>query len=214
MQQQRSQKHRAILTEQQAIEIFRFRSENSMSVMVSSALFVAKRYGINERTVRDIWKQRTWNRATSTLAEGTGPMAKKKMGRPIGSKDTRPRKQKLAAGTSIFSNSSTPITPSKYDARLRSHGARLNCESQQSATASVQLQDSAARRLLFDFLLLEPSDEAACIGDRSLIEDAREVEVSIDDQLHAWAHCGSQWIVDAALSLDGENPLICTPPIR
>ncbi len=99
MQQQRAQKRRVILTKQQAIEIFGFRSVYSITTMVSGASFVAERYGINEKTVRDIRKQRTWTHATCTLAENEGTMAKRKIGRPVGSKDMRPRKPKLAAGT-------------------------------------------------------------------------------------------------------------------
>jgi hypothetical protein len=130
-------RRRAILTEQQAIDIFGFRSENSITTMVSSASFVAKRYGINERTFRDIWKQRTWTHATCSLAEEGSPMAKRKMIRPVGSKDTRPRKQKFAA------------TPSISLLKLPSDAFRPRSEYHESATASDQEQhDRAARQRL------------------------------------------------------------------
>jgi hypothetical protein len=115
MQTQRPKKYRAILTEQQAVEIFGFRSQNSMAKMVSSALVVAKRYGINEKTVRDIWMQRSWAYATSSLAKEIGPMAKKKVGRPMGSRDTCPRKQKLAAEISLSPDSSSKEAASLVD---------------------------------------------------------------------------------------------------
>ena len=92
---------RAILTAQQAVEIFRFRSASSLSMMVSSALIVVQQYGVNERTVRDIWKQRSWTHATLFLAEGAGPMARKQAGRPMGSKDVRPRKQRIVPRNTI-----------------------------------------------------------------------------------------------------------------
>ena len=208
MQQHRPHKSRAILTEQQAIDIFRSGSANSISTMVSSATYVAKQYGINERTVRDIWKQRTWTNATSSLAEVAGPMTKRKMGRPIGSKDVRPRKQKLAAGTLISSNLSNPCTAANpADARQRHYISRPNSESRDSSTYSDQVQQgSVARRRLFTYLLSGSFDQAALL-DRSPVEDERQAEeASIDDQLHAWAHCGSQWIIDPALSLHGEAP--------
>jgi hypothetical protein len=109
MQEQRPQKRRAILTEQQAVDIFECRSTNSISMVVSSASFVANRYGINERTVRDIWKQRTWARTTNALAGVVGQMAEKKLGRPIGSKESRPRKKRLATGIPISSRSQLKI---------------------------------------------------------------------------------------------------------
>ncbi len=94
MPQHRSQKRRAILAELQAFEIFAFRFLSSMSMILSSASVVAKRYGVNERTtgIRDIWMQRTWTHATCSLAANAGPMAKRKLGRTVGSKDARARK--------------------------------------------------------------------------------------------------------------------------
>ena len=193
MHQQRPRRHRAILTEQQAIEIFRIRSQNSTPILMLGATFVAKRYGINERTVRDIWKQRTWTRATCSMAEGASPMLQKKIGRPIGSKDTKPRRQKLAAETSIpFYQSTTVFAASERDARpsiysigdtIPRHGSLVNEDPMQGS--------------------LDSSDEAGLLDGRSLLEDGREAgEASIDDQLHAWAQRGPHWIIDAALSLD------------
>jgi hypothetical protein len=88
----KKQKPRAILTVQQAIEIFGFAF--SHQEVVSSAVAVARRYGVNERTVRDIWKQRTWTHATHPLEDSMQVQNKKKVGRPKGSKDSKPRKQK------------------------------------------------------------------------------------------------------------------------
>ena len=217
MQQLLPQKHRTILTEQQAIEIFGFRSMNC------SATFVAKRYGINERTVRDIWKQRTWTHATRSSAEGEGPITKRRMGRPVGSQDMRPRKQKLAAGSAIVSYPSTPFIPLNP---LKCH-PMMPSNAYQSKTDFYQdrgLHDKAAKRRLFSSQLLESSDEVAIPGDRSPIEDGleqaayiederleREEEASIDDQLHAWADRGTQWILTASLPLTADSPWACEP---
>jgi hypothetical protein len=138
--------NRVILSEKQAIAIFKLRS--AMSMVVSGACFVSELYGISEKTVRDIWKQRTWAHTTSSLAEYVGPMTRKKVGRPIGSKDIRPRKQKLGIPT--------------------------------------ELEYTALKT-----------------GERSHVGDERgEQSISIDDQLHMWAQCNSEWIINAALSLN------------
>ena len=216
MQKQRPQRHRAILTEQQAIDIFRIRSESLKPMTVSSATAVAKLYGINERTVRDIWMQRTWSNATWSLAQNTTLESRKKMGRPIGAKDSRPRKHKFSVGTSISEISSdwtTPFTALKHcNVRPCFVAPRQIAECHTSSIISDQAQhDSVARRRLFSFQILDSSHEAF-IDDRSPIEDQQEAEEeSIDDQLFAWAQCGSHWIDDAAISLDGENPWDCPP---
>jgi hypothetical protein len=133
----------------------------------------------------------------------------------------RPRKQKLAAASSIFSYPSTPLiplNPLKYHPMMPSNAY-------QSKTDNYQDQDpheKAAKQRLFSRQLLESSDEAAILGDRSpneyeqaaYIEDERlerEEEASIDDQLHAWADPGTQWILTASLPLTGDSPWACEP---
>ncbi len=65
-------------------------------------------------------------------------------------------------------------------------------------------QDNMQELLLFNNVHSEPHNEEALFSHHSLIEDEREAEeASIDDQLFAWAHSGSRWIIDAALPLDG-----------
>jgi hypothetical protein len=215
MQQRQPQKHRAILTAIQAIEIFGLRSSSSMSMMVSSATFVAKRYGVNERTIRDIWKQRTWTHATYSLAEFAGPMTKRMMGRPVGSKDMCPRKRKLVTAVSICIDSSTPSRPLKRDATMPSSEPILRIEYYDCSTESVLAQQDSAMKSRSDFLILESSDDALFFANLSLraIEPEREEEASIDDQLHAWAHRGPQWIISAALPLHGDSPWDCAPSV-
>ena len=65
------------------------------------------------------------------------------------------------------------------------------------------------------FLPSESSNEAAFLDDLSLIEAGQAVKESpIDDQLYAWAQCGSRWIIDAALSLDGDKSWDRAPSVR
>jgi hypothetical protein len=194
-------KHHTILSEQQAIEIFRIRSAHSIVMMVSSALFIAKRYGVSERTVRDIWKQRTWVHATRPLTESIGPMAKKKLGRPIGSKDLQPRKQKLVVETSI---SPMQFAALNSDALQPSSTLKQMSESQTGPVADPDYipHDGVECWLPMDLLLSEPADEPAAVGDeQSLPVCERREQLSIDDQLHAWAQCESPWIINAALPL-------------
>ncbi len=81
-------KTRAKLSVDQVIEIF-----NSKGTATISAANVARQYGISEKTVRDIWKGRTWCGETWHL-DTTRVVHTKPIGRPKGCKDSKPRKPK------------------------------------------------------------------------------------------------------------------------
>ncbi len=175
-----------------------------MASMVSSALLIAKQYGINERTVRDIWKQRSWAHVTSSLADGIAPVAKKKLGRPIGSKDIRPRKQRRADVAFISSDASASSpTVLKYKARLQSD-VRLNSGCYEWPADQIQIrQGTAVPRRLFSFLhvTLESRNDPACgLQDKNKEEDLP----SIDDELYTWTQCGRPWIINVMQPFDGE----------
>ena len=195
---------RAILTEQQAIDIFRIQADSSVPAIVSHATLVAKEYGINERTVRDIWKQRTWAHATCCIPQRSKTIVQTKRGRPTGSKDKRPRKQKLATpSASTISIHSTPLecAPSPYSDKLQptpdsSHdiaGTETNQLGSVVLRPSFRLHSCGS----------ESSDDLVLLGDQSpfppLLQDEHESSASIDDQLHAWANHAPRWIADAAL---------------
>ena len=80
-------KPQARLSQTQIVAIFQSRNSNQSSAKV------AKSYGANERTVRDIWTGRTWAKETWHL-DHSRRVEIKRMGRPIGCRDTKPRKQK------------------------------------------------------------------------------------------------------------------------
>ena len=80
-------KPQARLSQAQAVAIFQTRASHK------SAAKVANSYGVNEKTVRDIWTGRTWAKESWHL-DPSRRLEIKKMGRPIGCRDTRPRKQK------------------------------------------------------------------------------------------------------------------------
>ena len=83
-----SRKTRAKLTEADALDIFRCKAQSM------SAASVSKKYGVSEKAVRDIWTGRTWSKETWHL-DTSRSLPLKKMGRPIGRKDAKPRKPRV-----------------------------------------------------------------------------------------------------------------------
>ena len=89
-------KPRAILTAQQAVHIFELKQRMSTSNRGNrslSAAGVARVFSVNEKTVRDIWKGRTWSRETQHM-DCSRQMVIKHPGRPKGCKDAKPRRQR------------------------------------------------------------------------------------------------------------------------
>ena len=60
-------KPRAVLTKDQVIHIFRMSIEKSNNKARPSATAVAKQYSVSEKTIRDIWRARTWHDETLPL---------------------------------------------------------------------------------------------------------------------------------------------------
>ena len=83
-------KPRAVLTRSDVITIFQSKAT------LSSATKVARLYGVNEKTIRDIWTARTWAAETWHLDTSRAPKVKT-AGRPLGCRDSKPRKQNQAA---------------------------------------------------------------------------------------------------------------------
>ena len=83
-----SRKTRAKLTEADALDVFHCKTH------LMSAASVSKKYGVSEKAVRDIWTGRTWSKETWHLdTSRSRPL--KKMGRPVGRKDAKPRKLRV-----------------------------------------------------------------------------------------------------------------------
>jgi hypothetical protein len=57
-----------------------------------TATSVARAFDVSEKTVRDIWSARTWHDETLPLEVNRTPRAAKKIGRPPGRFDSKPRK--------------------------------------------------------------------------------------------------------------------------
>ena len=85
-----SRRARAKLTAASAVSIFLSRFERPRSTKT-----IALAYGISEKTVRDVWNGRTWARVTSRIGASTSRPGSPPppLGRPLGSKDSRPRKR-------------------------------------------------------------------------------------------------------------------------
>jgi hypothetical protein len=79
-------KPHARLTEAEVVEIYRHKADGI------SASKVCVLYGINDKTVRDIWTGRTWVKETAHL-DPTRSYCSKSKGRPKGCKDEVPRKK-------------------------------------------------------------------------------------------------------------------------
>ena len=73
-----------LVTVSDAINIFKLKGPSS------SAADVGRTYGASEKAIRDIWKGRTWARDTWHL-DMSRAYHFKQVGRPIGSKDKKPR---------------------------------------------------------------------------------------------------------------------------
>jgi hypothetical protein len=78
-------KTRTVLTKEDVLTIFQNKTKTP------SATQLARDYRVSEKTIRDIWTGRTWAKDTWHL-DKSRVLEIKPMGRPIGSRDTKPRK--------------------------------------------------------------------------------------------------------------------------
>ena len=113
-----SLKPRAVLTSDQAIEIFRLSMPTESAKKRPTATSVARQFGVNEKTIRDIWSGRTWDDETLTLDFNRSPKKAKKTGRPLGCKDSVPRKLK----TCSRANKSRSIVADSSEIEMRTDG--------------------------------------------------------------------------------------------
>ena len=97
-------KPRAKLSASDAISIYKLKSK------ATSAMSVAKTFKVCEKTVRDVWKGRTWAKETWHL-DTARPLKLKRAGRPRGSKDLKPRKQRHTLNTTTTRPARTYAPP-------------------------------------------------------------------------------------------------------
>ena len=55
---------RAILTKEQAIEIFGYKQKLGDQSITAASFELARKYNVNPKTIRDIWSGRSWLDAT------------------------------------------------------------------------------------------------------------------------------------------------------
>ena len=164
-------KPQARLTEAQVVEIFKSKQHQKR------ASNVAALYGINEKTVRDIWSGRTWSKETRHL-EVSRPISFKQMGRPKGRRDRKQRKSRaLSAQMPVLEDSALNNCSHSPEA-IRDKSKELN-----------SLPDTAKQQTIGQG---QPSSSGIfqeCFtqrqGENSLI--------SIDEELYQWDQQGF-WI--------------------
>ena len=83
-------KTRAKLSENQVLEIFQLKKGMS----THTAAQVARQFEVSEKTVRDIWTGRTWSSETWPL-DTTRVLEHKRIGRPKGRRDSKPRQHRI-----------------------------------------------------------------------------------------------------------------------
>ena len=108
-------KPKAILSYDKVIDIFKVRPNSKLARGAGSRVIaaVALDFGISEKTVRDIWRGRTWHRETLHLDPCRPERVIALPGRPLGRKDSAPRRR----GKSRRISTSRPEVPSPDDTR-------------------------------------------------------------------------------------------------
>ena len=104
---------RAILNAQQAREIFAAKEHNEHVVTYAASSTLAKHYNVSSKTIRDIWSGRSWLAATSDLWDPQDRPHRQRVGRPVGRKDSKPRRSKVPrnrSGETISGADTTPAT--------------------------------------------------------------------------------------------------------
>jgi hypothetical protein len=108
-----SSKARAVLTKEQVIDIFRLSQILLPDRAKLSPTYVAEIFGVSEKTIRNIWSGRTWYNDTLPLDAARTPKRLVKLGRPLGRKDSAPRRCRKATN-----DSGAELTPDPEGAML------------------------------------------------------------------------------------------------
>ena len=178
-------KPRAVLTKAQAIAIFQLKHK------LPSATKVARSYGVSEKAVRDIWTARTWATETWHL-DPSRTLKIKHSGRPLGSRDSKPRKpRQVSVGGSALS----PATP--HCTLAASHDDDLISCGSDSDIADL-CEERSAHIECFDADHLGTSWPNECCaggrpGDHGFLRSEQHPlvpTISIDEQLFDWEHRG------------------------
>ena len=196
-------KPRARLTDDQVIQIFK----SKLNSPRLSSTVLATLYHVNEKTVRDIWKGRTWSKETRHL-DTSRPLQQKQLGRPKGRRDTQPRKRRASGilhresspskSTGAFSDElSRPGLVVKIGLAGQDLGSRRNAADCDHSLKSMRYQLSVQgyETVCADEFTEECSDSSSSWlqSDPSLWYNTVERKppstqryASMDEQLHDW----------------------------
>lgn len=136
------------LTKRDVLYIFSQRAQvnNHESNALTSRQMAAK-YGISERTVRDIWSRRSRRNLTQsawTVEEVLSESKGKRMGRPPGAKDTKPRhRTSRTSGSEQETASSDGGTTRQSDTTGSSSNNNNNTSQQEHSSSSNQENSSS-----------------------------------------------------------------------
>jgi hypothetical protein len=90
----KASRSRMVLTDHQAREIFQLKTTHGFSSSHAASIFLASKYNVSSKAIRDIWKGRSWLEATFNLWNIDDRPARRILGRPKGKKDSKPRASK------------------------------------------------------------------------------------------------------------------------
>jgi hypothetical protein len=126
-------KPRAVLNRDQAVDIFKLKPPASDARIGKLCVEVAQKFRVSEKTVRDIWRGRTWHQETKHLDPSRPPRNSARPGRPMGRKDSAPRRGS-GARRSIAERATEPVDhttsdPFHYDWPNWSRADIFACES-------------------------------------------------------------------------------------
>jgi hypothetical protein len=122
--QTRTCRPRARLSEEQVIQIFCCRNEQKSPTIVS------RLYGVNEKTVRDIWSGRTWSKKTRYL-DASNWLSGLRTPRPIGTKSGcdssyyHPQEQQPSAEVSLMRPEASMYDEASVPFALNDHSIQV-----------------------------------------------------------------------------------------
>jgi hypothetical protein len=173
-----SLKTRAKLSVEQVISIYQIK--HTLHPASKVGLF----FGVSEKTVRDIWRGRTWTNETWHL-DTSRIVVQKSIGRPKGARDSRPRICRTEKRNSNGHVSSLKATdPATRSSRIEGNkaGSAITCWSHPKATPNIPEN----RKL--DNQSLQHSVQSCFlrIEEPSQPPTASSATHSVDQQLHEW----------------------------
>jgi hypothetical protein len=87
-----SNRPKLVLTERDAIDIFRLKEKHGFPTAHAASCFLAGKYHVSSKAIRDVWSGRSWLKTTYDLWEPKERPPRRFCGRPKGKKDNKPRK--------------------------------------------------------------------------------------------------------------------------